>query len=344
MLKHHSKQLLKRLISPVVNLAGLYDGRIRRLMDSDSRLLVLMYHRVIDDPRADPFQLGMCVQKHRFAEQLAWLKNNAHVLPLEDAVTRLLAGEPLPPRSVAITFDDGYRDNLTIAAPLLKQQAFPATIYVVTGQLEQGTAFWWDQVIAMMASTSKQTLDTQTLGLPELPPSLSLAPGQRRDSCILLLETLWSHNDQRIQESLSRLSVLLKPVACPWLKAERMSPAEVQSLAAQGFSIGGHTISHVDPKHLNRDQLLHELTSSRLALQNLCQQSVDSFAYPGGRTSVWMPDLLNLAGFHHAVSTERGINQAPVNRYAIARVGMPDTPMGDFKRAIHNLNIIGGPH
>lgn len=344
MLKHHSKQLLKRLISPVVDLAGIYDSQIQRLMAPTNRLLVLMYHRVIDDPRADPFQLGMCVQKHRFAGQLAWLKNNTHVMPLDQAIARLLAGEPLPPRAVAITFDDGYRDNLTIAAPLLKQFGFPATVYVVTGGLEDSTPLWWDQVIAMMASTPEQTLHTGALELAGLPPTLSLAAGQRRDSCILLLDALWSCNAPQIRETLTRLAALLKPSHDPLLSAKRMSPQEIQALAAEGFSIGGHTITHVDPKQLTRAQLLDELRESRHALQVLCQQPVDSFAYPGGRSSVWMPDLLAEVGFQHAVTTQRGINQAPLDRYAIARIGMPDTPMGDFKRAIHNLNIIGTSH
>ena len=83
-----------------------------------------------------------------------------------------------------------------------------------------------------------------------------------------------------------------------------------------------------------------DLGASRQQLQELTQQPVDSFAYPGGRSSVWMPDLLAALGFHHAVDTRRGINQAPASRYAIARVGMPDTPVGDFKRAIRNLQII----
>ena len=57
-----------------------------------------------------------------------------------------------------------------------------------------------------------------------------------------------------------------------------------------------------------------------------------------------MPDLLDTLGFHHAVDTRRGINQAPAARFAIARVGMPDTPVGDFKRAIRNLTIIDATH
>ena len=94
----------------------------------------------------------------------------------------------------------------------------------------------------------------------------------------------------------------------------------------------------------NREQLRADLLASRRQLQDICQQPVDSFAYPGGRSSVWMPDLLDTLGFHHAVDTRRGINQAPAARFAIARVGMPDTPVGDFKRAIRNLTIIDATH
>ncbi|MDO4905324.1 MAG: polysaccharide deacetylase family protein [Lautropia sp.] len=344
MLKHRSKQLLKRWIAPLTDFIGLYDGKIERLLSPTNRLLVLMYHRVIDDARADPFELGMCVQRSRFVEQLKWLSRHANVIPLQSAVEHLLAGEPLPAGAVAITFDDGYLDNLTIAAPLLKEYGFPATVYVVTGGLEEGTPLWWDQVIAIMAGTRAERLDTAALGLKGLSKTLSLAPSERRDSCASLLDALWQHDQAGIRQMIERLRDMLEPEPSELWAARRMNPRQVQTLAAQGFTIGAHTVSHIDPRHLDRDRLLHELLDSRHRLQNLCQQPVDSFAFPGGRSSVWMPDLLAQTGFHHAVTTVRGINQAPCDRYAIARVGMPDTPIGDFKRAIRNLQIIDASH
>ncbi len=344
MLKHHSKQLIKQWLAPLTDAIRLYDGQIERLMSPDNRLLVLMYHRIIDDARADPFELGMCVQRKHFVEQLDWLSKHAHVMPLQTAVERLLKQEPLPPAAVAITFDDGYLDNLTIAAPLLKTYGFPATVYVVTGGLEEGVPLWWDQVIAILAGTSADRIETSALGLRGLPPVLSLAPSVRRESCAQLLDCLWQQDLATIEQTIAQLRLMLKPQSSPQLAATRMSPQQVQTLAAQGFSIGGHTHSHIDPRKLGREQLLLELRSSRQQLQALCQQPIDSFAYPGGRSSVWMPDLLALTGFHHAVTTERGINQAPSDRFAIARIGMPDTPIGDFKRAIRNLKTIGSSH
>ena len=249
--------------------------------------------------------------------------------------------ELLPPHAVAITFDDGLLDNLTCAAPLLEKYRLPATFYIIIGGLEEGTPMWWDQAIAMLATTNAQSLDPRAVGLPELPHELSLHRHARRASCITILNALWERNPTAIAQCLEQMRKVLRPGPIPLaLQAPRMNAQQVQELARRGFQIGAHTTLHIDPKLLNREQLLDDLGASRLQLQELTQQPVDSFAYPGGRSSVWMPDLLATLGFHHAVDTRRGINQAPASRYAIARVGMPDTPVGDFKRAIRNLKII----
>lgn len=341
LIRQAGKQLVRRVVSPLADRAGLFDARIDCLLAPANRLLILMYHRVITDPAADPFSLGMCVQQKHFAQQMAWLASHAHVLSLRDAVERMLDNAPLPSRSVAITFDDGYADNLTVAAPILRQYGLPATFYVVTGGLEEGTPLWWDQVIGMVATTGVTHLPTAELGLSGLPAHLPLHPAsRRRDSCVRLLDAIWDRNAADIVAILGQLERLLKPRPQPVLAAPRLSIAQLQQLAGQDFEIGGHTHSHVDPRLLDRTRLAHELSHSRQRLQQLCQQPIDSFAYPGGRSSVWMPDLLAQAGFHHAVDTRRGINQLPINRYALVRVGMPDTPVSDFKRAIRNLDII----
>lgn len=341
MLKDRGKQIIKQIVSPLADRVGVYDEKVQRLMGVPDRLLVLMYHRVIDDLASDPFQLGMCVRRRFFEEQLAWLATHAHVLPLTEAVHRLLNHEPLPPASVAITFDDGLLDNLENAAPLLEKYQLPATFYIITGELEEGAPMWWDRAIAILASTQATSVDPRTIGLPELPHTLSLARHVRAESCQSILNALWEHNRSTIHQCLARMEEVLKPgPIAPALQAPRMKVPQVKEMARRGFHIGAHTIHHIDPKLLNREQLLADLGSSRRELQDMVQQPVDSFAYPGGRSSVWMPDLLEALGFHHAVDTRRGINQAPASRFAIARVGMPDTPVGDFKRAIRNLKIL----
>lgn len=69
----------------------------------------------------------MNVSPEAFEEQMGWLSENATVISLEEAVGR----KP----GVALTFDDGYLDNLTVAAPILRSHRFSATVFVVPGRV-----------------------------------------------------------------------------------------------------------------------------------------------------------------------------------------------------------------
>ena len=92
-------------------------------------LRVLMYHRITDDPGADI----LTVTPFAFFEQMRWLKEEGYtVLPVTEALWRLDEGT-LPAGSVCLTFDDGYRDNFTEAAPVLSRHGYSAMIFPVTG-------------------------------------------------------------------------------------------------------------------------------------------------------------------------------------------------------------------
>jgi peptidoglycan/xylan/chitin deacetylase (PgdA/CDA1 family) len=100
------------------------------------RLRILMYH-AIDSSLRD----RLAVTRERFAEQMEYLAgNNFQVLSLQDGVRELAAGRDLD-RTVVLTFDDGYRNFLTTAAPILQEHRFTATLFVVTGRLG-GTTQW----------------------------------------------------------------------------------------------------------------------------------------------------------------------------------------------------------
>ena len=95
------KQIIKQIVSPLADRAGVYDHKVESLLGSTNRLLVLMYHRVIDDLASDPFALGMCVRQKYFEEQLAWLAANTQVLPLNMANVRLFSSRmPWPSPSM----------------------------------------------------------------------------------------------------------------------------------------------------------------------------------------------------------------------------------------------------
>ncbi len=103
--------------------------------------VILMYHRVT---RTDVDPWALCVDPNNFSQQMKALKRIATPIPL----TELPDADPQHP-SVAITFDDGYLDNLEIAHPILGQHGIPATIFVSTGYVDRPHGYWWDELEAI---------------------------------------------------------------------------------------------------------------------------------------------------------------------------------------------------
>ena len=129
-----------------------------------ARLTVLIFHRVLAEP--DSLFPGE-PDAVRFETQMRWLKTWFNVLPLAEAVERLRTGS-LPARAAAITFDDGYADNCTVALPILRRVGLPATFFIATGYLDGGR-MWNDTVIDVMRRAEGPDLDLIPLKLGRYP-------------------------------------------------------------------------------------------------------------------------------------------------------------------------------
>ncbi|MCF6210145.1 MAG: polysaccharide deacetylase family protein [Gammaproteobacteria bacterium] len=124
------------------------------------RLAVLIYHRVL--PNADPLHPRE-PDLDTFRWQMAAVAATCNVLPLTEAVERL-ASHSLPPRAVAITFDDGYADNLTQALPVLHEFDLPATVFVASGFIDDGI-MWNDTVIETLRRVPDGEVDLSPINL-----------------------------------------------------------------------------------------------------------------------------------------------------------------------------------
>jgi len=116
-MKNVTKTIL--LHSGLVNVMGRFRGR---------SAAILMYHSVMENPRSAELFLGEIGHSLRvFRSQMELLADKYHPVSLEQIQNFVLGNTELPPRSVAVTFDDGYQDNYEVAAPILKQVGVPAT-------------------------------------------------------------------------------------------------------------------------------------------------------------------------------------------------------------------------
>src|SRR4051812_47294780 len=122
--------------------------RLRRAVrwprtQSEGQVLILLYHRIAE-LHSDPW--GLAVTPRRFTEHVEALQQHARAMRLQQLPQGLLKGD-LPDRSVVVTFDDGYADNLHNAKPVLERYDVPATVFVTTGYIGQEKhEFWWDEL------------------------------------------------------------------------------------------------------------------------------------------------------------------------------------------------------
>jgi len=266
---------------------------------ANGRLSILIFHRVLSAPDS---LLTEAIDARRFSQQMELLGSEFNVLPLGDAVERLVQGR-LPPRAACVTFDDGYADNHDVALPILKRAGIPATFFIASGYLE-GSRMWNDVVIEAVRQAQGATLDLAHLGLGSHPVG---SIEERRAAVHALLKAIkYRPSDERAE--------IAKGVAAT---ARTDSPAnlmmarsQVRALHSAGMEIGGHTVTHPILTRLSPQEAEREMADGKAELEAIIGGPVRLFAYPNGKpTEDFGPEHVALAkrmGFRAAVTTAWG--------------------------------------
>ena len=275
-------------------------------------LAILIFHRVHAQPDAlFPGEMHAAT----FRARLDWVRRVCNVLPLGEAVDRL-AERRLPSRALAITFDDGYADNATVALPILRELGIPATFFVATGFLDGGR-MWNDTVIEAVRRTRSPQLDLGALGLPRVDVANDAS---RRTTIAALLPALKRLPSDARQASVDRIA----EIAAAELPDDlMMTAADVRKLAAAGMGVGAHTITHPILSVVDDVTARREMASSREALERLLGERVRFFAYPNGKpTTDYRKRHVALArevGFDAAFSTAPGAGRAGDSPFELPR-------------------------
>lgn len=290
-----------------------------------SRLLVLGYHNV-DGTWCFPSAPG--AGRRGLERQLRALRRLARVVPLDQALRDLAEGRPLPPRAVAITFDDGYRDTLTIAAPILARLELPATTFLVPGILSGEVNPWWERLGWALETGRAEVIDFegQRLALRDA--------AMRRRAFRSVAEQLKRRDRHRREEATDQLVETLSPTGtyhpgelfCDWDGA--------RALTRTGMAIGSHSMYHAILSKEPGEAQHADLLDSRKLLEAELGAPIDLFAYPNGAPADY--DLTTIAaagaaGYTHAVTTQDGWNRPSTPPYEIRRFVMyPERGVSGF--------------
>ncbi|MBK8891960.1 MAG: polysaccharide deacetylase family protein [Dechloromonas sp.] len=300
-----------------------------------ARLSVLIFHRVLAAP--DPLLAGdPCIS--RFDEMMGWIKQWFNVLPLDEAVARLGTGS-LPARAAAITFDDGYADNLLHAVPVLKRHGLHATFFIATGFLDGGI-MWNDRIIEAVRHARTDAIAADRLSLGTV--GMATSP----EKCAALDRLIPAIKHLPPDKRLDMVESVVEACGAELPRNLMLTSNQLIELRNSGMAIGAHTVSHPILALLSHDQALCEISESRDKLESLLGQPVPLFAYPNGKYGTDYNDehvrMLRSLGFSAALTTTPGAARETTDPWQLPRFTPWDrTRLGFGLRLVDNFRRYG---
>jgi peptidoglycan/xylan/chitin deacetylase (PgdA/CDA1 family) len=316
--------------------------------------LILMYHRVTEI-NSDPWSL--CVSPQHFAEHLEVLKQSCRPLKLEQMTQEMQERKRLS-RSVAITFDDGYADNLHQAKPVLERYDIPATIFLAAGYLGQEKEFWWDELdklllqpgllpeklhleirgqlyIWELGGEARCAEDTFTRHQGWRVEKDTPSPSIRQALYAALWKLLQPLDEEERQRVLTALRSWAGTTATGRLTHRALTLAEAVAIDQGGLiELGAHTVNHPALASISTEAQQAEIQQSKTRLEELLGHSVHSFAYPYGSFNEQTPGLVQGAGFARACSTIAGTVWPRSDPFLLPRVEVHDWDGEEFGRRL----------
>jgi peptidoglycan/xylan/chitin deacetylase (PgdA/CDA1 family) len=308
--------------------------------------LILLYHRVCDLV-SDPQRLA--VSPDRFSRQLEVLSAQFSPMTLP-ALVEHARRNTVPSGAVAVTFDDGYADNLENAKPLLERWGVPATVFLATAYVGGDREFWWDdlerlllmpgrlpQMLRLRIGPATREWDLGRAARYDIETSRQFAgwhverkddptPRHRvyRELCGLLRACPTKERDAVLQD----LADLAHPSVGPRSTHRPLTAREVPELTRGGSTdIGAHSASHPTLSALSLEAQKAEILSSKSRVEALTGRSTTAFAYPFGMPGDYTEtttDLVRDAGLSCACAAAPGRIGPKTDPFRLPRVLVRD--------------------
>jgi peptidoglycan/xylan/chitin deacetylase (PgdA/CDA1 family) len=273
---------------------------------------ILTFHRVLP-PHDEPFQphSGLEITPDFLDAVLTSLKHAGVDIVSMDEAWRRLNGDPGARRFVAITFDDGFRDTLDHAWPILKRHDAPVTVYVASAFAEGTGVLWWEVLGKAVAENDALDLD--------------MDGARRHFDCGTLqakedtYEALYRwlrgmRHEAELEAVLGALAADCRIDTAAQCRALCIGWEELAGFAADPLvTIGSHTVSHPFLAKCDAEAVRREMTESRSMIEAKLGVRPVHFAYPVGAPDAAGPREFALAaevGYRTAVTTRPGVNFA----------------------------------
>jgi len=258
--------------------------------------------------------------------ELEYLARHFTVVPLQRIAEGHRTGKLGRSREIALTFDDGLRNNITSGYPILRRLGLPATFFVCPGLIETGRWQWaYESASRLIQLSQEKRVDVcRRLGSPT-----NEVPGVMR-----WMTSLDTPTRMGIGERLREATPDFAPTRDQCHIFDTMTWQDLRSLDPALITVGSHSMNHPILSNTDPKQLITEIVESRRVLEKKLLRPIDYFCYPDGAFNDVAVDLVR-QHYRAAVSTRPGFVLPTDDIYSLPRIGAGDEPLHDLAWRLH---------
>jgi peptidoglycan/xylan/chitin deacetylase (PgdA/CDA1 family) len=324
------KRFIKKAIYTLLAYSGFY--RLWHQFNKDS-IVLLMIHGVMDTEEiSDWIPTRPQISRAQLEAHVKLIAKYYEFISLSEAVAMLSGGKPFRSNCVVLTFDDGYRNNLTHAWPILKKYDIPAIIFPSVGHVARREPFWYDRIDFALQHASSMGLRECSFNDMRVTIDGSsrknLAASIKR--VVLTAKTIdgddfeaMSIVESTISEIENFVGLSLKDIfeTDDWTGV--MSWNDLRRAREEGISIGSHTVDHSRLGLLGSEQAKEQMSESKRMLEEQLDQPCEYLCYPDGSYSHKVPSIAIECGYKAALTTDEGLNYVGDDLMQLRRFHLP---------------------
>jgi peptidoglycan/xylan/chitin deacetylase (PgdA/CDA1 family) len=309
----------------------------RRAILRKREICFLGLHRVLsDDVLSQSKSLrGLIIRERTFAELLKYLRGSFQILSMAAFLKGSWANTNTLRPVCMLTFDDGWRDNYTTAFPLLAKFDIPATIFLVTNLVENGTRFWVERLIDAWSNFECRRLITQRLGFSAQRRKVEEDGGEE---VVEFLKHMSMAERDRLLDT-----ILTDERACQEGVDRNMSWDQVAEMSRNGIEFGGHTVHHPLLTFEDDDTVLRELRVAKSTIEAKLGVRARAFCYPNGDWNDRVRKNVVETGYECAFTTRVGWHVLGDDLFSIRRIliheGNVVNKRGEFSPSEFNMTL-----
>jgi len=295
-------------------------------------VVILMIHGVMDDRDGPSWRpLRPQLSREKLGQHLQAISKTYHFISLTDAVEMLDGRRSIEPYSVVLTFDDGYRNNMTHALPILRRYSATATFFVSTGFVDDPRPFWFDRLdyalqqadvdgrqVKIGACSMRLNAGDREALAESYKAMRRMAKRQEMPDLEFLcdVETLSSELEAESGKSLGAIHA-----ADDW--SMTLTWDQLREVADDGVSIGSHTVDHMRLGLVDTAHAREQLNRSKSDIEVQTGRPCRSLCYPNGSYDDEIVELARQCGYRCAVTTDEGRNRVGDDVMKLRRINMP---------------------